>query len=152
VRALEVFDATGRGLADWQTEKRAGLLNEDEVLKFVLAPDRDALYRRCDARFERMLAEGALDEAARIRSLKLAGDLPAMRAVGLRPLLAHLGGEIPLEQAAEEAKRDTRRYAKRQSTWIRSKMISWNTADTQYTERTKSEISSLMSHALTLPS
>jgi tRNA dimethylallyltransferase len=150
VRALEVFDATGRGLADWQTEKKAGLLGEEEVLKFVLAPDREALYARCDARFEGMLAKGALEEAACIASLGLAADLPAMRAVGLRPLLAHLGGEIPLEQAVEEAKRDTRRYAKRQVTWSKSKMISWNAIDTKYMERTKSEISSLMSRALTL--
>jgi tRNA dimethylallyltransferase len=152
VRALEVLDATGRGLACWQSGKRAGLLGEAETLKFVLAPEREALYRRCDSRFEGMLEAGALDEVARIASLGLPVDLPAMRAVGLPPLLAHLAGDLSLEQAAELAKRDTRRYAKRQMTWARSRMISWVSINTQQMKRTKQEAKALMMRSLTLPS
>lgn len=124
-RALEVLDATGRSLACWQAEAAAPLIPPGEAVRFLFAPDRETLYRRCEARFERMLAEGALAEAASLGALGLPGSLPAMRAIGVRPLLAHLRGEKSLGEAAQAVKTETRRYAKRQVTWARSNMIAW---------------------------
>lgn len=125
VRALEVLEATGRSLADWQVQRDRPPLAPRDALELVLAPPRETLYARIDARFDRMLAAGALDEVARLAALGLDPGLPAMRALGVRPLLAHLAGEMSLEQAVARAKTDTRRYAKRQLTWLRSNMIAW---------------------------
>ena len=127
VRALEVLEATGRSLGEWQQIPGRPILDPDRVAKIVLAPDRAYLYARCDRRFDIMLGAGAMDEVAGLleRGLSNSG-LPAIRALGVRPLLAHLKGDMSLEAATERAKTDTRRYAKRQMTWFRGNMISWN--------------------------
>lgn len=124
-RALEVLQATGRPLADWQREGTQPLLAGEGVVKLFLAPDRAALYARIDARFERMLAEGALDEARALARRGLDPLLPAMKAHGVPWLIRHLRGEIPLAEAVEKAKQDTRHYAKRQFTWFRHQLADW---------------------------
>lgn len=124
-RALEVLLATGRPLADWQREGMQPLLAGEGVVKLFLAPDRAALYARIDARFERMLAEGALDEARALAQRGLDPLLPAMKAHGMPWLIRHLRGEILLAEAVEKAKQDTRHYAKRQFTWFRHQLADW---------------------------
>jgi tRNA dimethylallyltransferase len=125
VRALEVIDATGHSLLAWQRKTGAPLLSERETEKFVIAPPREALYRACDVRAERMLGEGAIEEVASLLRLGLDGSLPIMRAIGVRPLSAYLRGEIDLDTARARLQSETRRYAKRQLTWARRNMISW---------------------------
>lgn len=124
-RALEVLDATGHSLAYWQAQPGTPVLAEEDTERFVLQPDRDALYGRCDGRFDAMLESGALDEVKALVALGLDAELPLMRAVGVPPLVAHLAGEISLAVAVEDAKRDTRNYVKRQSTWLRRNMNTW---------------------------
>jgi tRNA dimethylallyltransferase len=72
-----------------------------------------------------MLSEGALDEERAFAARKLDPALPAMKAHGAPALMAHLRGELTLAEAAEIGKRDTRRYAKRQFTWIANQMPEW---------------------------
>src|SRR5919198_4184918 len=117
VRALEVFEATRRPLADWQRIPGEALLAAETAIRLVISPDRTELYRRCETRFQGMLEQGALGEVATLRALALDPKLPAMNALGVAPLLAYLAGEVTLEAAATQAKADTRRYAKRQLTW-----------------------------------
>ena len=125
-RALEVLEATGRPLSDWQTEPAEPTLVEPGTARrIVLWPEREALRARIDARFDAMLEAGALDEARAVMDMDLDPDLPGYRAHGLRPLIAHLRGEITLEEAAERTKADTRQYAKRQFTWFRHQMEGW---------------------------
>lgn len=124
-RALEVLQATGRPLADWQREGMQPPLAGEGVVKLFLAPDRAALYARIDARFERMLAEGSLDEARALARRGLDPLLPAMKAHGVPWLIRHLRGEILLAEAVEKAKQDTRHYAKRQFTWFRHQLADW---------------------------
>lgn len=126
VRGLGVFEATGRPLSAWQEEPNTGaVFSEDEVLGLVFWPDREALYWNCDARFERMMAAGALDEVLALIDLELDKGLPVMKALGVRQLMSHLRGEIALDDAVAEAQTWTRRYAKRQMTWFRRNMITW---------------------------
>ena len=87
-----------------------------------IAPE---LYRRIDARFDAMLASGALDEVRALGRRGLDPALPAMKAHGVPWLIRHLNGEIDLAAAAEEGKRDTRRYTKRQATWFRHQLPDW---------------------------
>jgi tRNA dimethylallyltransferase len=125
-RALEVLEATGRSLLDWQRDGMPAILDPDRAVKIFLAVDRAELGRRIDARFDAMLAAGALDEVRALDARRLDSMLPAMKAHGVPWLRRHLAGEVSLEQAAEGGKQDTRRYTKRQVTWFRHQMPGWN--------------------------
>lgn len=121
-RALEVIEATGRALTDWHNNALPPLLPPDGVTAVFLAPDRDDLYARIDARFVRMLDEGALDEAEALAARRLDPLLPAMKAHGVPALIKYLRGEISREEACATGQADTRHYAKRQFTWFRHQL------------------------------
>jgi tRNA dimethylallyltransferase len=121
-RALEVVEATGRALTDWHREGLPPLLPPGSFAALFLAPEREALYARIDARFDTMLKAGALEEVERLAARSLDRLLPAMKAHGVPPLLRHLKGEMSLEEAATIGKADTRHYAKRQFTWFRHQL------------------------------
>lgn len=126
LRALEVAEATGHPLSYWQERSSAPpLVDLADAAAYVLAPDRTALYERIGHRFDAMVAGGALDEVAALLALGLDPALPAMKAIGVREFGAHLAGEISRTEAIERAKMETRRYAKRQSTWFRHQMQGW---------------------------
>jgi tRNA dimethylallyltransferase len=125
VRALEVIDATGVSLAEWQGANAPPVFDPDTVLKFVIAPEREPLYAAIDARFDRMIELGALEEVRALLALGLDDGLPAMRAHGVRELRGYLAGATSFEDAVAKAKTETRRYAKRQMTWLRRHMADW---------------------------
>jgi tRNA dimethylallyltransferase len=128
-RALEVVEATGRSIADWHQHGLPPLLDPAHVARVFLAPDRAALYRRIDARFDAMLSVGALEEVRRLAARRLDPLLPAMKAHGVPWLIRHLADEMSLDAAAAEAKKDTRHYAKRQFTWFRHQLADWPRVD-----------------------
>jgi tRNA dimethylallyltransferase len=121
-RALEVVLATGRSLLDWHEDNKPPGLDAAGAVKVFIMPDRDELLRRIGARFDAMMAAGALEEVRVLAARNLNPNLPAMKAHGVPWLVRHLNGEIALEQAVEEAKRDTRQYTKRQGTWFRNQL------------------------------
>ncbi len=123
-RAMEVAAATGRSLTDWQASTTP-LLAQGDYRALVLDPPRDALYARCDARLGAMAAEGGLQEVAALMARGLDPELPAMKALGVRELARHLVGELTLDQALSLARKETRRYAKRQITWFRNQTPDW---------------------------
>jgi tRNA dimethylallyltransferase len=131
VRALEVLDSTGVSLADWQRLKGTPLIREAEAECYVIVRDREAVRARCDARFDVMIAAGALDEARALAALDLDPALPAARAHGLRALQRYLRGEIGLDTAVMAGKLETRQYVKRQETWIKRHMIAWKNISQQ---------------------
>ena len=114
----------GRPLSAWQADTKPAL-PEGSWGALALEPPRDALYDRCDTRLTGMLEAGALAEVAALTARRLDVRLPVMKAVGVREFAAHLAGEITLDQALEDARRETRRYAKRQLTWLRNQMAEW---------------------------
>ncbi len=124
-RAWEVLSATGRGLAQWQADTPPPLLPLKDCTAIALNVDRDWLSQRITQRFDLMLDGGALDE---VRAIEPDYDprRPAHKAIGVPELIAHLRGEITLNQARNAAIIATRQYAKRQRTWIRSKMSAWD--------------------------
>ncbi|HEV3340094.1 MAG TPA: tRNA (adenosine(37)-N6)-dimethylallyltransferase MiaA [Pirellulales bacterium] len=119
VRALEVFEKTGRPISDWQRQfDRARPAEECRV--FVLDWPREELYRRIDARVEAMFAAGLIDE---VRHLLAAGKRlgrTARQALGYREVLDHLAGNRSLPDTIELVKTRTRQFARRQLTWFRS--------------------------------
>ncbi|MBL8588730.1 MAG: tRNA (adenosine(37)-N6)-dimethylallyltransferase MiaA [Methylobacteriaceae bacterium] len=121
-RALEVFAATGRSLAGFQDARQAPLLAPGTWRGVFLAVEREALYRRIDARFSAMIDAGALEEVRALAARGLDPALPAMRAHGVPGLIAHLAGETTLDEAIARGQADTRRYVKRQFTWARHQL------------------------------
>lgn len=122
IRALEVFDASGRSIRSFQGEAGNALIDPRKAQKIVLMPDRMLLRERIAARFEAMLETGAIGEVERLLAQELKPDLPAMKAIGVREIAAHLAGEISADQVVELASIATRQYAKRQMTWFRNQL------------------------------
>jgi tRNA dimethylallyltransferase len=121
-RALEVVLATGRSLYDWHDVNRPATIDLAGVAKVFLVPDREDLLKRIDARFDAMMAAGALDEVRALAARNLDPSLPAMKAHGVPWLIRYLKGDIALAEAVEGGKRDTRQYTKRQATWFRNQL------------------------------
>lgn len=124
-RAWEVLQATGRGLAQWQADTPAPPLDPIGYEAIVLRPAVDWLNARIDQRFDVMMAQGAVEEV-RAEAPHWESGRPSSRAIGAPELMAHLAGEMTLEAATEAAKLASRRYAKRQRTWFRSRMTAWH--------------------------
>jgi len=134
VRALEVLDATRTSLARWQEIPGVPVLTAVPGRAVVVVPPRDALAARIDSRFDAMLEQGAIEEVRALAALGLDDALPAMRALGVGPIRQFLDGRATREQASETARAETRRYAKRQLTWLRRNMSAWKWIETQETE------------------
>ena len=118
-RSLEVVRSTGTTLAAWQTRTEGGIGHRVLVRAAILLPERASLYARCDARFARMIAGGAIEEVAALFERELDPDLPVMRAIGVPELAGYCRAELTLEQAQARGAQATRNYAKRQFTWLR---------------------------------
>ena len=122
LRALEVRAATGQSLADFQGARIAALLDAEKCIGVFLEIERSILTARIDARFDAMVAAGAIEEVRALAARGLDPALPVMRAHGVPGLVAHVRGEITGEAAIERGKRDTRHYAKRQHTFARHQL------------------------------
>ncbi|MGB3456793.1 MAG: tRNA (adenosine(37)-N6)-dimethylallyltransferase MiaA [Litorimonas sp.] len=128
-RIVGVHKATGRALSAWQAETHP-VITPDRAHRAVLLPDRAALYDRINRRFDHMVEAGGLDEARRVADRDYPIRSPILKAIGLSHLLRHLDGELDLDRAVELAKRDTRRFAKRQMSWFRNRCADWDVLET----------------------
>ena len=122
IRALEVFEATGKSLAVWQQQTTTPLFPTATYHPFFMDVDRDETYRRINHRFDIMFDNGALDEVRDIMQQNLDPALPILRAHGVPELSAYLNGTMLLDDALDKSKQNTRNYAKRQLTWLRNQM------------------------------
>ncbi len=118
IRAVEVLLATRRPLSSWFAEPRDAL-EGFRVLKLGLDPPRAALYERLDARCARMFEGGLLEEVRRILAMGYPPDSKALNSHGYRQAVQLILGKMETGEALNDARRDTRRYAKRQWTWFR---------------------------------
>lgn len=123
-RAWEVLQTTGQGLAAWQDATPPPVLPVQDATALVIGTPKDWLEARIFARFDRMIADGALDEVAAMAPHHDPA-LPAFRAIGVPELMAHVAGEITLDEARRRAAIATRQFAKRQRTWFRARMGAW---------------------------
>ncbi|MCU0911871.1 MAG: tRNA (adenosine(37)-N6)-dimethylallyltransferase MiaA [Rhodobacteraceae bacterium] len=130
-RAWEVLRATGRGLADWQADTPPPLLPTGRAHALLIEASKAWLDPRIAARFDAMLAAGALDEA-RAERARWSPARQSSKAIGAAELIAHLDGRMTLAEARAAAILATRQYAKRQRTWFRSRMKGWARVDPQH--------------------
>lgn len=148
VRALEIFTHTGIGMSQWRRGQTETILPNVRFFNVLLAPPRHFLYQTIDARFERMINDGAVEEVEKLITLKPPKEHPLLKAVGVRPVIAYLNREIELHRMIQLGQRDSRRYAKRQLTWFRNKNIPNYRLEMKFSEIKMSEIFSEISKFL----
>ncbi len=117
-RALEVVRSTGRPIKAWQAERVGGIADHITLYPLILRPPREWLLERCDARFDVMLEQGAIDEVKALIKRKLDPQLPVMRAIGVREIAALLADPANAKDYKIDTKIGTRQFAKRQYTWF----------------------------------
>ncbi|MGG1398987.1 tRNA (adenosine(37)-N6)-dimethylallyltransferase MiaA [Bacillus salipaludis] len=123
IRALEIYHCTGKKVSDVQSEQQPDLLYETALIG--LSMDREILYKRINMRVDLMMEEGLLTEVKQLHDQELR-DCQSIQAIGYKEIYDYLDGKISLEQAVENLKQNSRRYAKRQLTWFRNKMsVQW---------------------------
>lgn len=124
-RALEVYELTGQKMSLLQSLHEFGVRDYD-YLKIGISVEREELRRRIDARVDGMISAGLVDEVRGLRNMGYGPWLKPMQSIGYKEINAYLDGEIDLERAVELIKRDTKRFAKRQMTWLRAdREIRW---------------------------
>lgn len=150
-RALEVFETTGETLTSWQHKPKVKPF-EGVFARIVLEPDRQWVYDAVEQRFDAMVTSGALEEIEALAKRGLNPELPLMKALGVRELLSVQRGELGLDEAVPEIKMKTRRFAKRQMTWFRNKMIAWERVNAQEMETNiNNSFAIIVNSGLTLP-
>ncbi len=122
-RALEVYHATGKPLSVWQNQPRVMLFPDLTSHSILLHPPRDELYARIDQRFLDMVAQGAINEARTVEEMNPDASLPGCKALGLPPLRTHVRGDMTLDDAITLGQTNSRQYAKRQMTWLRTQWV-----------------------------
>lgn len=124
LRIVSVYNETGRALSHWQANTRT-VIPKRFSKRAVLLPERQGLYDRINNRFDKMIENGGLEEAKSVFNKGYDTSLPMMKAIGLQQFFPYLRGEMALSESVELAKRDTRRFAKRQFTWFRGQAPDW---------------------------
>ncbi|MEH6404914.1 MAG: tRNA (adenosine(37)-N6)-dimethylallyltransferase MiaA [Sneathiella sp.] len=149
LRALEVFEDTGVTLSQWQKTASDGPTLDCPRIWLALAPERQWLYDRCNRRLDWMIEEGgAIEEVKAILERELDSSLPSMKALGVPEIIEYLEGGISKEETAERVKMQTRRYAKRQMTWVRNKMTEAKISSAQDMESLKADFFPFIRHFL----
>jgi tRNA dimethylallyltransferase len=148
LRALEILDATGRSLADWQAGPTEPPPRHLQFVTIQLMPPREVLYAACDERLAAMLRDGALDEVRQLNAMGLDPSLPAMKAVGVSELSDFLAEICDLQTALAAGQQATRRYAKRQMTWFRHQIVADLLLEKQFSESLLPEIFSFIRQKL----
>jgi tRNA dimethylallyltransferase len=124
IRAFEIKSFTKISMYEWLTKTKSEFKDE-EFLKLYIDFKREDLIKRISLRSIKMIEEGAINEVKKFIKLKIKKDLSVNRVIGIDELTQHLDKKIKLVQAQELISIKTRQYAKRQATWARSRMTSW---------------------------
>ncbi|MBL4906223.1 MAG: tRNA (adenosine(37)-N6)-dimethylallyltransferase MiaA [Sneathiella sp.] len=149
LRALEVVESTGIPLTQWHKTAAEGPVLTCPRAWLALTPDRQWLYDRCNKRLDWMMEEGgAIDEVKAILERNLDPQLPAMKALGVSEIAEFLAKTLTKEAAIDRIKMQTRRYAKRQMTWVRNKMREAKTSSAQDLESLKDDFFPFIRHFL----
>jgi len=122
LRALEVKDATGRSIVEYQSTNSPPILDFSLVEKVLIVPNRADLHTRIEKRFDAMVLNGAIEEVRALRKHNVSSDHPVKKAIGVPQLTNYLQKVVTLDEARDRCKIATRQYAKRQSTWFRNQL------------------------------
>lgn len=125
IRAIEYYKLTGSKISD-HNEEQSAKESPYNYIYFALTDDREALYERIDKRVDKMVNMGLIEEVEKLRSEGLTRSMVSMQGIGYKEILDYLDGITSLEEALDIIKRESRRYAKRQLTWLRrERQVVW---------------------------
>jgi len=139
MRALEVYEGTNKKISDFWLMKREKIIKY-KTINFKIDADREWIYKNCDLRVDYMFENGAVEEVRHLLTKNYSENSPIMKAIGVDEIISFLNSDITLDKALELIKFKTHQYAKRQITWINNQMISWNSINTQYSNKIINEI------------
>ena len=139
MRALEVYEGTKKKISDFWLMDRKKIINQFSI-NFKIDADRDWIYKNCDLRVDNMFKNGVIEEVEHLLNKNYSATSPIMRAIGVNEIKSFLNNEISIDRASELIKFKTHHYAKRQITWMNNQMISWNSINTQYSNKIINEI------------
>tara|TARA_B110000914_G_scaffold202842_1_gene196081 strand:- start:178 stop:1119 length:942 start_codon:yes stop_codon:yes gene_type:complete len=125
IRAFEIKSFSKISMYDWLNKTKSEF-KDDDFLKLYIDFKREDLVKRISLRTKKMIDDGAIKEVKKFNKLKIKKNLSVNKVIGIDELTQHLSRKINLEQVQELISIKTRQYAKRQATWARSRMISWN--------------------------
>ena len=125
IRAYEIKSHSKKSMYDWLSQTKPSFI-ENEFLKLYINFDRKELIERIEKRTTKMIKSGAIKEVRKFRNLKISNQSSVNKVIGIQELSNFLQKKIKIEKAKELISIRTRQYAKRQATWARSKMITWN--------------------------
>lgn len=125
IRALEFYQETGRKISEHNAKEQMRT-SPYNFAYFVLNDERSHLYKRIDARVDKMIEDGLEVEVRRLKEMGCTKDMVAMQGIGYKEMLSYLDGSYSLEEAVYIIKRETRHFAKRQITWFkRERDVIW---------------------------
>ena len=134
MRALEVYEGTKKKISDFWLMDRKKIINQFSI-KFKIDADRDWIYKNCDLRVDNMFKNGVVEEVTDLLNKNYSVTSPIMKAIGVNEIKLFLNNDISIDRASELIKFKTHHYAKRQITWMNNQMISWNSINTQYSNK-----------------
>ncbi|MFL2829769.1 MAG: tRNA (adenosine(37)-N6)-dimethylallyltransferase MiaA [Candidatus Puniceispirillales bacterium] len=126
LRAYSIFLETKKNISFWHKQPRVKSVNKN-IYSFFTKSERKLIYKKCEIRFDNMLAKGAVEEVKKLHYLNIDRSLPISKSLGVKWLLNYLDNKISFEEAVILSKRDTRRYVKRQFTWFNHNYIPYKT-------------------------
>ncbi len=139
MRALEVYEGTKKKISDFWLMDRKKIINQFSI-NFKIDADRDWIYKNCDLRVDNMFKNGVVEEVKDLLNKNYSATSPIMKAIGVNEIKLFLNNDISIDRASELIKFKTHHYAKRQITWMNNQMISWNSINTQYSNKIIKEI------------
>ncbi len=139
IRAFEIKTHTKISMYDW-LNKTKPIFNESVFLKFYVNFERSKLIKRIQKRTENMIKKGAIQEVVKFNKLRIKKDKSINKVIGIDELTNYLNNQIKLKQAKELITIKTRQYAKKQTTWARSRMIEWTKIEPQQLSSTIKKI------------
>ena len=139
IRAFEIKTHTKISMYDW-LNKTKPIFNESVFLKFYVNFERSKLIKRIQKRTENMIKKGAIQEVVKFNKLRIKKDKSINKVIGIDELTKYLNNQIKLKQAKELITIKTRQYAKKQTTWARSRMIDWTKIEPQQLSSTIKKI------------
>lgn len=139
IRALEVYEGTKKKISDFWLMDRKKIIDQFSI-NFKIDADRDWIYKNCDLRVDNMFKNGVIEEVEDLLNKNYSATSPIMKAIGVNEIKSFLNNEISIDRASELIKFKTHHYAKRQITWMNNQMISWNSINTQYSNKIINEI------------
>jgi tRNA dimethylallyltransferase len=139
IRALEVYEGTNKRISEFWLMKREKIISYESI-NFKIDADRKWIYKNCDLRVDYMFENGVIEEVRHLLNKNYSKNSPIMKAIGVDEITLFLNNDITIDRASELIKFKTHQYAKRQITWINNQMISWNSINTQYSNKIINEI------------